>query len=357
MFLQSGTAAIAAGLQAAIRDTKAPAPEVVVPAYSSPDIIKAIRFVGAKPVPVDFEANRPWLDPQQLEDKITSRTVAVVAVRFLGLPERVDTIREALGDRAIRIIYDCCHSRPGGSTCDTGDADYVVFSFGRGKQVSFLGGGVLVRNTDRGLPPLEGPGPAPRRPGRAMAHRLKIEAHNVLLRPPLFGMLDHFAVPGVRGRPARPLSHIGPMPEHIVRIVGSLPDREFGFGPRAPDIARLLTEMPDDELVDLPTLCGHDSAHGLIRYPVLLRSREVRDACLEDLVGRGLGASRLYSGLLPDLTGVSLAQDERGRLRNAQSFCDRLLTLPVHSFVTARHVREIGSLLQQHVGAGEALLI
>ena len=352
-FFTSGTAAVASGIQAALASSDTSDPEVIVPGYSSPDIINAVRFAGARPVPVDFEPDRPWIDPAEVAARVTDRTVAVVAVRLLGLPERIGQIREALGGRPIRILYDCCHSRPGGQVCDEPDADYLIFSFGRGKQISFLGGGALLRNTNRGLPPLDHPAPARPRRGASLRHRAKVAAHNTLLHPRFFGTLDHWKVPGVRGRSARPLGSTGPMPAHLLRMVRRWTDRGFGFGPRAPDVARIVAELPEDQFQDLPALCDHDSSHGLIRYPLLMRNRSARDGCLRDLTERGLGASRLYSELIADLSGMPLTEGERERLENAQSFCDRLLTIPVHSFVSDRHLDEIASCLTGHVQVAE----
>ena len=62
-FYQSGTAALAAAISAAKLLKNKNYPEVILPAYACPDLVSAAVFAGVKPVLVDLEAERPWLDP------------------------------------------------------------------------------------------------------------------------------------------------------------------------------------------------------------------------------------------------------------------------------------------------------
>ena len=89
VFYQSGTASLAAAIGAAIRNKPTEKPEVILPAYGCPDLVSAAVFAGAKPVLVDLENDRPWMNLEQLSASINSNTVAVVAVDLLGIPERI----------------------------------------------------------------------------------------------------------------------------------------------------------------------------------------------------------------------------------------------------------------------------
>ena len=61
-FLNSGTAALAAGLQIAQQHCKAKKPEVIIPAYCCPDLLSAILYNEMKPVLVDFIPDKPYMD-------------------------------------------------------------------------------------------------------------------------------------------------------------------------------------------------------------------------------------------------------------------------------------------------------
>ena len=90
----SGTAALAVAIKIAIARRSHAAPEVLLPAYGCPDLISAVLYAGAKPVLVDLNKNTPWLDHEQLLQKITGRSVAIVGVNFLGVEERMQGLRD-----------------------------------------------------------------------------------------------------------------------------------------------------------------------------------------------------------------------------------------------------------------------
>ena len=82
-YYQSGTAALAASIMAAIRRGGVTNPEVLLPAYGCPDLVSAAVHAGARPVLVDLEADRPWMDLEQVATGITQQTVAVIAAILL----------------------------------------------------------------------------------------------------------------------------------------------------------------------------------------------------------------------------------------------------------------------------------
>ncbi|UCB54712.1 MAG: DegT/DnrJ/EryC1/StrS family aminotransferase, partial [Thiotrichales bacterium] len=150
-FFASGTAALAAVIIAAIRLKNVTRPEVVLPAYGCPDLVSAVVYAGAKPVLVDLEPDRPWMDLAQLSGKITAHTVAIVATDLFGISERIDAIRPIARQAGAMLIEDSAQAFPGARESDIWGGDCVVLSFGRGKPVSLLGGGVvLFRDTGIG---------------------------------------------------------------------------------------------------------------------------------------------------------------------------------------------------------------
>ena len=97
LYTQSGTAALAAALSSVKKlRSDISSPEVLLPAYCCPDLISALIFTGIKPVLIDFEKNTPWLDLVKLDQTISSSTIAILAVNFLGIQERIGKIREIL---------------------------------------------------------------------------------------------------------------------------------------------------------------------------------------------------------------------------------------------------------------------
>jgi dTDP-4-amino-4,6-dideoxygalactose transaminase len=61
-FYCSGTAALAVAIKVSIEYKDIQQPEIILPAYGCPDLISATVYAGAKPVLVDLEHQRPWMD-------------------------------------------------------------------------------------------------------------------------------------------------------------------------------------------------------------------------------------------------------------------------------------------------------
>ena len=137
-FYNSGTSALAAAIIVSINKRRTSSPEVIIPAYTCPDLVSAILFAGAQPILVDFEKDKPWIDLDQLQEKITTETVAVIAVNLFGIPERIKLLKEIIGEKNITLIEDSAQSflTPEESMRCLGDI--VVLSFGRGKPVNML---------------------------------------------------------------------------------------------------------------------------------------------------------------------------------------------------------------------------
>ncbi|MEO1172677.1 MAG: DegT/DnrJ/EryC1/StrS family aminotransferase, partial [Myxococcota bacterium] len=95
-FYSSGTSALAAAVQLAVKDGPAH-PEVLIPAYGCPALVAAVEHAGARPRLVDLEADRPWMSLDALRAAHSPRVAAVVAVPFLGIPERLSTTKSPRG--------------------------------------------------------------------------------------------------------------------------------------------------------------------------------------------------------------------------------------------------------------------
>ena len=147
-FVQSGTAALAQALIIAKSAFTTDTPEVIVPGYACPDIISAAVYAGITPILVDLEPDRPYMSLSAIENAVTKNTVAIIAINFMGIPERISAIRGSLGDSGIIVIEDSAQWYPDadGETpiSSAYHGDLVVLSFGKGKPLSLMGGGALL---------------------------------------------------------------------------------------------------------------------------------------------------------------------------------------------------------------------
>jgi dTDP-4-amino-4,6-dideoxygalactose transaminase len=145
--VSSGTDALKlAYLAAGVR----PGDEVIVPANTFIATAEAVSHIGATPVFVDCLPETANIDPSKLADACTEHTRAVVPVHLYGQPADMDPILRFAADRGIAVIEDACQAhgasyrgRPAGSM---GVA--AAFSFYPGKNLGALGDGGAVTTSD-----------------------------------------------------------------------------------------------------------------------------------------------------------------------------------------------------------------
>ncbi|GLY16220.1 DegT/DnrJ/EryC1/StrS family aminotransferase [Kineosporia rhizophila] len=123
-----------------------PGDEVIAPAFTYVAGHQAMSRTGAEIVFCDIEDGFLSIDPARVEELVTERTRAVLAVDYLGLPCRLDELTELAGRHGLRVIEDAAHAfgtlskgRPVGSF-----GDITCFSFGPVKTITTLEGGAVV---------------------------------------------------------------------------------------------------------------------------------------------------------------------------------------------------------------------
>ena len=131
-------AVMAAGVQAG--------DEVIVSGYTWGQTASCILQQNAVPVYADIDPETYTLDPTSIEERITSRTEAIVVVHLYGHPADMDPIVEIADEHDLTVIEDCAQAtgatyqgRRVGSIGDIG-----CFSIGDGKQIVGGEGGVLL---------------------------------------------------------------------------------------------------------------------------------------------------------------------------------------------------------------------
>lgn len=340
--VNSGTAALALALLAArLRQPHIAAPEAVLPGYGCPDLVAAARFAGVRAVLADIGPDDPALDAEALRRTLTGNTVAVVAVDFLGIAERLAALRELLQPTPqIALIEDDAQWFPESPVRLEGDA--VCISFGRGKPVSLLGGGALLLRDGSFADAVAQQVAAtigPEAPGRLFASKVRL--YNALSRPWLYAAINRNPLLRLGRTVFKPLTAATALDARRHALLAINIGRHFA---RPQHAAQWLSAGLPPAL-DLPARLADRRAR-LLRYPVLCADRAQRDALLARLQQAGLGATALYQRILPEVEGVGDQAEVRGPLTGAQVFADRLLTLPVHAGVTEKDVARMVKILR-----------
>lgn len=124
--------------------------EVIVPVYTFIATVAAVLATGAMPVFVDTDVDTFQIDTTKIEQKITSKTRAIVPVHILGMPADIETILKIARKHNLVVIEDACqahlaevnHQRVG----SFGDAG--CFSFQNSKNLAIGEGGAITSNND-----------------------------------------------------------------------------------------------------------------------------------------------------------------------------------------------------------------
>lgn len=125
-----------------------PGDEVIVPAFTWVATANVVLYCGAKPVFVDVDPMTFNIRPDQICDKLTSRTKAIIPVHLFGLCADMDAVKDAAP--GIPIVEDAaCASGAGYKGTPAGGlGDVGCFSFHPRKSVTTGEGGMVTTNND-----------------------------------------------------------------------------------------------------------------------------------------------------------------------------------------------------------------
>ena len=127
--------------------------EVIVPSNTYIATALAVSYTGAKPVFVEPCMKCYNISPERIEEKITDKTKAVMAVHLYGQPAEMDSIQAIADKYNLKVIEDSAQSHgatyKGKRTGSLGDA--AGFSFYPGKNLGALGDGGAVVTNDKEL--------------------------------------------------------------------------------------------------------------------------------------------------------------------------------------------------------------
>lgn len=130
-----------------------PGDEVIVPTNTFIATWLAVSYVGATIIPVEPQSQTHNIDVSLINDAITSKTRAIIAVHLYGQTAQISDIKEFAQKRGIKVIEDAAQSH--GATLHGmragGLGDAAGFSFYPGKNLGALGDAGAVTTNDAEL--------------------------------------------------------------------------------------------------------------------------------------------------------------------------------------------------------------
>lgn len=127
--------------------------EVIVPSHTFIATVLAISSTGATPVFVEPNDKDFTIDAKKIEEKVTTKTKAIIAVHLYGQCAEMDTIMEIARRHNLKVVEDAAQAHgatyKGRKTGSLGDI--AAFSFYPGKNLGAMGDGGCITTNDENL--------------------------------------------------------------------------------------------------------------------------------------------------------------------------------------------------------------
>ena len=282
-----------------------PEDEVLTVANTCMPTVSGIRSTGASVRLVDCDRTTRTVEAEAVEQRLTPRTKAVVAVHLYGHPADTETLAQLCHRRGVRLVEDCAQAhgarlrgRPVGTF---GDA--AAFSFYPTKNLGAYGDGGLVFTESE-----------------------EVAARVRLLRMYGYQPRDHSVIEGRNSR-------LDELQAALLRVqLPVLP----AWVERRRAIARLYQSgLSSCSGVQLPVEReGAESSYHLYVIAV-----ERRDAVRERLRALGVGTAVHYP--VPIHRHPVYARVAMGEFPQADWLCERVLSLPCHPDLSDTDVTEV----------------
>ena len=292
-----------------------PGDEVITTTHTFTATAEVVRYLSADPVFVDIDLNSYCLDVSSIEERVNSRTKAILPVHYAGLPCDMGAILDIARRRSLQVVEDAAHAFPvyyGDKQVGTLGSDATIFSFYATKTIATGEGGMLVTSRPD----------VAKRAATMRLHGIDRDA------------FDRY----VSTKPSWYYEVIAPgFKYNMTDIAASLGIHQLKRAEQFWLRRRELAARYDEELARLPLVLpprgAHPNGHAWHLYVVRLREdcRKSRDEVVQQMFELGVGCSVHY---------VPLHQQpywkERYRLRaedfpNSQLLYERGFSLPIYT--------------------------
>jgi len=342
-----------------------PGDEVLLSGFTCVVVPNAVLYLGGEPIYVDIDMNTYNIDPELLEERITSRSKAIIAQHTFGIPARMDRILEIAKKHNLFVIEDSCHaigSKFQGREVGTfGDAAF--FSSQWSKPVTTgLGGWAVVNNADL-TAPMENVYHEFSSPvfSESAMLRLQYFAFKRLMKPSLFWLLQetyrYLSEKGIVIGSSSSDELVGEMPQAYKRKMTEWQEKllkrkieEIG---KITEHRRKLGILYHDALtakgVKTPSLSGEFDLIYL-RFPVLVEKK--REVVAEAKRRRLELGDWFVSPVHPNLSGWENAGFRKGTCPKAERTCEKIVNLPTHERIDEEQAEKIIELVTDYAVRG-----
>jgi len=287
--------------------------EVITTTYTFYATIGAIVTSGATPVLCDCDENFN-LDPSKIQEKITSKTKAIVPVHWAGRPCDMDPILEIAKENRLFVIEDACHALQAeykGRRCG-GLGDAGCFSFHPLKNLNVWGdGGIVTTNNDK------------------LNEKIRlIRNHGLINRNTCIEFSYNSRLDSIQAVVAKHL---------IENKLSHITGRRI-FNANLYDF--YLKEIPQINLLPRSELFKEV-------YHLYIFSVKERDELAIFLKSNGIDAKIHYPTPMHLQPAAEKYNYRKGDFKNAEELVSKTMSLPVHEFITQKEIEYVAKLIKE----------
>lgn len=286
--------------------------EVIVPAVSWISTSEAVSAVGATPVFVDITADNYTIDPALIEEKISSKTKAIIPVHLYGNPADMNEIMAIAKKHDLFVLEDCAQAH--GATIDgklVGTfGNSASFSFYPGKNLGAYGDAGAMATSDEELAKV----------CRMIANHGQTVKHKHL----------------IEGRNSRMDGLQAAILSVKLKYLNEWTDKRI-------ENAKIYDEFLGNSAVQIPQI---KSNYKHVFHLYVIQS-ENRDELKNHLESRGIETAIHYPTALPFLDAYEARNFRREDFPVAAEFTGRILSLPMYPELTTEMIKYVSESIIQ----------
>jgi perosamine synthetase len=305
--------------------------KIIIPAYSCPSVAAAVLRAGHIPLLADISPESLSYDINSLAQKIReSGAKALVWVNLFGLNDRIpNTNIPVILDNAQAVL----------SQARIHNIAAAIYSFGRGKPLNSLSGGLAVifaskyfRNLEKEYKTL-----SEIKPLQEFKYLLTVFAFKLFFNPfryPIPVNLPFLNLGETVFEPDFPISKM--LSRNKIVILNIL--RRFE---KIEENRKRISQSYRKILLDFKDFLYLYEKNVYYRFPVLLKSSELRLKLEQSLKNIGISFTRLYPTPLNEQPGLAEILNNNNVYPGAKIVSEQLMTLPINEFIDEKVLNKI----------------
>ncbi|MCR4420967.1 MAG: aminotransferase class V-fold PLP-dependent enzyme [Exilispira sp.] len=328
--------------------------EIILPGFTCVVVPNAILYCGAKPVYVDIDEKTYNINPDLIEEKITSKTKAIIIQHTFGIPAQMDKIIEIAKKNNLFLIEDSCHAIGSKyNNIEVGNfGDAAFFSSQWSKPVtSGLGGWVKINNINLkdNIEKYYNKYSSPKI-FKEISLALQYFMYNFLITPKTYLFIKRIYsflyTKGIITGSSSPEELSCRLPSDYENKMGKIQKnillRNINKISSLIDHRKYVSRRYEEELkkcglkiMELPD--KYDIV--FLRYPVIIKDK---GRVLKEALKKGIEIGDWFlSPVHPITENLELAGYKKGECPIAEKVCEHIINLPTHSKIKEKEIKKI----------------